>query len=648
MPRNGEAVFQISNVSIQFGSQTVLENANLTILPNERIGLTGPNGSGKSTLLKILSGESIPYDGQRIIPPNSTVGYLPQEMAIFEKSHSLFAEVMTVFESLIAMENEMRRLEHEISLHHRKEDLKRYGDLQDEFQRREGFTMEARAREVLTGLGFSMKDMERPVREFSGGWRMRIALAKLLLTHPDLLLLDEPTNHLDMETVIWLESFLMKYSGAIVLVSHDRYFMDRIITGIADISFNEIRQYPGNFSDFEVTRMKELETLKAAQKNQQRKLAQMERFIERFRYKATKARQVQSRIKQLGKIERITIEKDDSAIRFSFPEPKRSGDPLLTLKNLTFGYTDKPVLKEANLELRRGERAAVIGVNGAGKSTLLKLISGELTPQKGDLRLGYNAEMAYFAQHQLEQLNPKATILDEVWHENPAIQQHRIRGILGRFLFSDEDVFKPIQVLSGGEKSRVVLVKMLLKGANFLILDEPTNHLDLQSKEILANALDDFAGSVIIVSHDRFFLDLLVKKIFIVENQQVRTFLGNYSDYEAWTENKKPDSANDDSGEKRDADKERRRREAQLRAELARKKKPLTEKLAHIDKALHQAQKYRDELLALLNGPNFSRYTAEKMAEISQNYQKNSDELERLESEWLELTEAIEALENEQ
>ena len=640
-------MFQISNLSIQFGSQIVLENANLTILPNERIGLTGPNGSGKSTVLKILSGQMNAYDGQVIIPPGRTVGYLPQEMAVFEKQHSLFSEVMTVFESLISVENEMRRLEHDISKYHREEDLKRYGDLQEEFQRREGFTMEVRAREVLVGLSFSLSDLERPVRVFSGGWRMRIALAKLLLTHPDLLLLDEPTNHLDMETVIWLESFLAAYSGAIVLVSHDRYFMDRIISGIADISFNQIRQYPGNFSDFEVARMKELEILAAAQKNQQRKVAQMERFIERFRYKATKARQVQSRIKQLGKIERITIEKDESAMRFSFPEPRRSGDPLLTLKELSFGYNDNPILKEANLELRRGERAAVIGVNGAGKSTLLKLISGELTPQKGDLRLGYNADIAYFAQHQLEQLNPKASILDEVWHENPGIQQHRIRGILGRFLFSDEDVFKPIQVLSGGEKSRVVLVKMLLKGANFLILDEPTNHLDLQSKEILVNALDDFAGSIIIVSHDRFFLDMLVKKLFIVENGTVRTFLGNYSEYENWLEERKKPQNTAPEPDKRDSDKERKRKEAQIRAEKAQKKKPLQTKLEKIEKNLHQAQKERDEMLSLINGPNFSRYTGEKMTEISQRFQRASNEIEKLESAWLELTEAIEAIDKE-
>lgn len=639
-------MYQLSHINLFFGQQDIFTDASLTIRPGERVGLVGANGSGKTTLLKMFSGQMQPESGQVIIPPGHRVGYLPQEMAIFDRPHSLLDEMMTVFDDLRGMERDMRKLEHIIAVEHNARDLERYGHLQEEFSRQEGFTMEARAKEVLSGLGFNVQDQQRPVREFSGGWRMRIALARLLLQKPELLLLDEPTNHLDMETLIWLENFLQGYRGTIVLVSHDRYFLDKIITETAEITAFSIRQIPGNYSDYEIRKMKELEQLKATLKNQERKRAATEQFIERFRYKATKARQVQSRIKQLAKMEEISISNGGQNIQFNFPEGPRSGAVVASLKEVAFAYDTREIFRDVNLELTRGDRAALIGVNGAGKTTLMKVISGQLMPTCGTFRLGYGVQIAYFAQHQLEALNPGATILDEVWSEAPDIPQSRIRGMLGRFLFSDDDVFKPIQVLSGGEKSRVVLVKMLLKKANFLILDEPTNHLDMQSKEVLANALDSFSGTLLVVSHDRFFLDMLVTRIFAIEGDRCKEYPGNYSDYEDRLASR---IAQDESQEKAKPaatdEKERKRREAEVRQMRSQLKKPLQLQFDTVDAEIKNLSRQCDAVTELMSGELFSAKTPAEMEQIGKQYNHLKSRLDDLEVKWLELTESIEEVE---
>lgn len=636
----------LSQIKLQFGHQMVFDGASWSIFAGQRVGLVGPNGSGKSTILRMVCSEIAPDEGQVIIPQGVTTGYLPQHMDDYNTDQTLMEEVMEVFAHLIEAEKEMRELEREISMKHTSDHLKRYDQLQELFTREDGYTMEARTKAVLSGLGFAEKNFNQSVRSFSGGWRMRIALAKLLLTHPTLLLLDEPTNHLDMETLIWLEKFITEYSGTLVIVSHDRYFLDRITNHIAEIFDGKIRVYPGNYSDYEEARAQRLMHQEAEQKNQERQIDQIERFIERFRYKASKAKQVQSRIKYLKKIQRTDVEKLGKSIGFQFPKPPRSGDPVIAFEHVMFDYGKRPVFTDATFQIRRGEKVALLGPNGVGKSTLMKIISRELEPGDGKARWGHNLEMAYFAQHQLDQLNPELNVLDEVWSQSPGITQSAVRSLLGQFLFSGDDVFKPVSVLSGGEKSRVVLLKMMLKNANFLILDEPTNHLDMQSKEVLAEALDEFPGSVLIVSHDRFFLDMLVTKVLWFQAGHVKEYPGNYSEFQQWFEEKfnsgmQGAKATDSKPEKIDS-KTRRRIEAQERQKKSREKKKYREKLDKTEQKIDALQAEKSDIEHQMNGTGFSALTPDEMAAVTRRYQSVVKALEELEYEWLILTEKIE------
>jgi len=526
-------MIQLVDISVNFGAQTVFDHCSLSIPPGRHFGLVGQNGSGKSTLLKMIAGMSEANEGQVVVPKSMKVAYLPQEIAYNNAKTLLLEEVLTVFEHIFKLEQEMRTLEARISEDPRAQLMQAYDQLQERFHQLNGYAVEAKAKEILTGLGFKDTDFDRPVSEFSGGWHMRIALAKILLNEPDCLMLDEPTNHLDMETLVWLENLLSVYRGTLIMVSHDRYFLDKLINAVIEVENSKITSYPGNFTDYEIQKEQRIEHELSVMKNQQRKIAHLEQFVDRFRYKASKAKQVQSRVKQLSKIKVTDIDTHTAKIKFSFNKPERSGDPVVAAQNLGFAYDVDSIFTDSNFEIRRGEKVALVGPNGVGKSTLMKLITGELKSQVGKLSLGYNLKIGYFAQHHLDQLNGKNTVLDEIWNEAPFLPRNEVRSMLGRFLFSGEDVEKPVAVLSGGEKSRMVLIKLLLSKANFLILDEPTNHLDMQSKEILASALDDFEGSVLIVSHDRFFLDMLVTKVVHFKNKHAKEFLGNYSEYEA-------------------------------------------------------------------------------------------------------------------
>jgi len=591
--------------------------------------------------LKMIAGMSEPNEGQVVVPKSMKVSYLPQEITYKASDTLLLAEVLTVFEHIFKLEQEMREIEADISEHATSELLQAYDQLQERFHRENGYAAEARAKEILTGLGFKESDFTRSISEFSGGWHMRIALAKILLQEPDCLMLDEPTNHLDMETLVWLENLLSAYRGTLIMVSHDRYFLDKLINGVIEVENGRITTYSGNFTEYEIQKEQRIEHELAVIKNQQRKIAHMEQFIERFRYKASKAKQVQSRVKQLSRIKVTDIDTHTAKIKFSFNKPERSGDPVVAAHNVSFTYDVDPVFTGTNFEIRRGEKAALVGPNGVGKSTLMKLITGELQTQKGKLSLGYNLQIGYFAQHHLEQLDGSNTVLDEIWNAAPFLPKNEVRSMLGRFLFSGDDVDKPVSVLSGGEKSRMVLIKLLLSKANFLILDEPTNHLDMQSKEILASALDDFDGSVLIVSHDRFFLDMLVTKVVHFKNKEVREFLGNYSEYEDKFLKVEEVPEKEVKSDQLDR-KARKRKEAEERQKRYEAQKDVRRELAKLDKAIEKLSTRKKELDEMFVSPDFKDKSLDEMGSLSREHERVSSELEEKELRWLELQELLE------
>jgi len=530
-------MIQLSGAAKHFGSKTLFEGLNWALAPQERTGLVGGNGTGKSTLLKILAGLEGPDEGSVSGSKGLTTGYLPQD-GLSLSGATVLQECLSVFAHLRDIEKEMEELTTKMSeLDHQSAEFEkvadRYHKIETEFQRADGYSLEAQVGTVLNGLGFSREDMQRPTSEFSGGWQMRLGLAKLLLTKPNLLLLDEPTNHLDLEARNWLEQYLENYPYAFVLVSHDRYFLDVTVTRILEIWNKRTYFYTGNYDKYLVQKADRRAQLEAAYSNQKDRIEHLEAFINRFRYQATKAKQVQSRIKELDKIERIEIPSEEKIIHFSFPQPRQSGRIVAEFKNVAKNYGEKKVLAGVNFVLNRGDRVALLGVNGAGKSTLIKLLSGTEPPSAGEFRLGHNVEVDYFAQDQYKALDPNARLLDDLASVAPASDSHqtRLRSLLGSFLFSDDEVFKRIGVLSGGERNRYALARMLLHPANLLLLDEPTNHLDLQAKDVLLGALQKFTGTVVFVSHDRYFIDKLATRVFHIENGALEDYPGNYEDY---------------------------------------------------------------------------------------------------------------------
>ena len=528
-------MIQLSEAGKRFGPRILFEDLNWLITSKERVGIVGGNGTGKSTLLKVLAGiEHLDYGSV-----NSTkgirAGYLPQD-GINLTGRSVFNECMSVFDSLRALEQEQKDLAHRMAeLDHESYEYRqiaeRYHQAQDEFTSRDGYNIESRVGSVLTGLGFARTDWERRVEEFSGGWQMRIALAKLLLEEPNLLLLDEPTNHLDIEARDWLEHYLANYPNAFVLISHDRYFLDVTVSKIAEIWNKRVYFYTGGYSKFETQKAERRLQLEAAYKNQRERIDALEAFINRFRAQATKAKQVQSRIKELEKIERIEVPPDEKTIHFRFPQPKPSGRIVAEFRNVSKSYGEKHVFSNATFNIERGDRIALVGVNGAGKSTLIKLLSGEEPLTSGDYVLGHNVEPDYFAQDQYKALNPESSIFDDLGSVAPRASNTELRTILGSFLFSEDDVFKRIGVLSGGERNRYALARMLMMPGNFLLLDEPTNHLDMRAKDVLLTALREFTGTVVFVSHDRYFLDQLATRVIEVGDGIVTPYPDNYEDY---------------------------------------------------------------------------------------------------------------------
>ena len=528
-------MIQLSGAGKRFGHKLLFEDLDWLITPNDRVGVVGANGTGKSTLLKILAGiESLDY-GAIVRTKGITAGYLPQD-GLSLSGRTVFAECMSVFAEIQAMEKELGQLTTQMSeLDPAEAEYERVADrfhsLESQFRAHDGYALEAQVGTVLAGLGFRKEDWHRATEEFSGGWQMRIALGKLLLQRPNLLLLDEPTNHLDLETRNWLEGYLTTYPNAFVLISHDRYFLDVTVKKTVEIWNKRVQFYSGNYEKYLAQRDERKTQLESAYRNQREKIEQLEAFINRFRYQATKAKQVQSRIKELERMERIEIPPEEKTIRFRFPQPKPSGRTVAEFKNVAKSYDSKEVLRDVNFVIERGDRIALVGVNGAGKSTLIRMLDGSEPLTAGEYVLGHNAQPDYFAQDQYKVLDPERRMLDDIEQVAPRSTMTELRNLLGCFLFSDDDVFKQLGVLSGGERNRYALARMLLHPSNFLLLDEPTNHLDLRAKDVLLNALQEFSGTVVFVSHDRYFIDKLATRIFEVGDGKVEVFPGNYEDY---------------------------------------------------------------------------------------------------------------------
>jgi ATP-binding cassette subfamily F protein 3 len=533
-------MLQLSGAGKRYGQKLLFDDVNWLITPNERTGLVGGNGTGKSTLLKILAGmETLDY-GQRTHIKGMTLGYLPQDgLALSGKT--VFEECLSVFDELRDMEKESEALTHVLSDADPKSKeyaaaADRYSEIADHLHVHDIYTLDAQVGAVLGGLGFSKEDWGRNTEEFSGGWQMRIALAKLLLQKPSLLLLDEPTNHLDLESRNWLEDYLHGYENAFILISHDRYFLDVTVNKIVEVWNKKMQVYHGNYEKYVTLKDERRAQIMSAYKNQRDRIEALEAFINRFRAQATKAKQVQSRVKELEKIERIEVPDEEATIHFKFPQPPASGRTVIEVSNLTKHYPMpdggvKRVLDDVSFTIERGDRIALVGANGAGKSTMIRMLSGLEGPTSGTIRLGHNVLADYFAQDQYKVLNPANEMLDDITGSNPKVDVVTLRSLLGCFMFTGDDVFKKLGVLSGGERNRYAMAKMLVSPANFLLLDEPTNHLDLRAKDVLLDAIRDFSGTVLFVSHDRYFIDGLATRVFEVEDRRVHIYPGNYEDY---------------------------------------------------------------------------------------------------------------------
>jgi len=629
-------MLQVHKLNKAFAGQVLFEDVTWHVSEADRVGLAGPNGSGKTTLLRMLSGLDTPDEGEIVMPRATKVGFLPQE-GLSHRGRSLREEAMSAFADVIALGDELRRLEKSMSrLDPSSPDykavLQSYGESQEQWDHRGGFSLEAQVGEVLGGLGFRPEDLSASTESFSGGWQMRIAMAKLLLQAPDLLLLDEPTNHLDLEARNWLEEYLAGYTHAVVLVSHDRYFLDRVITRTTEIDRRRLVDYTGNYSLYLELREKQRAELRARAAHQQKETERIKRFIERFRYKATKAHQVQSRVKMLEKMEIIEVPPERKRAKLSLPQAPRSGRVVIELEGVSKCYGSTQVFTEADLLVERGEKIALVGPNGAGKSTLIRLLAGVEPPDSGRYRLGHNVSIGYFCQDRSFNLNENKTVFENMMENATVDLVSQLRNILGAFLFHGDDVDKKAQVLSGGERSRLALAKMLLEPANILLLDEPTNHLDLDSKQALLDALKLYGGTVVFVSHDRYFIDMLATKVGEVGNGKIHLTWGNYEDFLRL----KPEAATSQPAESTRATPAPPTRKPRRNGSSKNLARRLREELEQLEDAIADAETAVASLEGRMAVPGFyDDQTA--AADIVATHQKLKEELERLYGEWDEL-----------
>ncbi len=641
----------LQNVTFEFGARTIVEDATWHIQPNERIGLIGYNGTGKSTLLKVLTGQYTPSKGTVEKGKETTIGFLHQDLLGFDTEDSILEVALGAFERVKQLEKEIEVLGEELAKTGDEKLAHDYADLLHEMDVLDGYSIHHKTEEILQGLGFTNAELQKPYKNFSGGWRMRVLLAKMILQHPDVLLMDEPTNHLDLPSIEWLEKYLQHYQGAVVIVSHDRFFLDRMVTKIVELYQQQLHFYTGNYSYYEAEKALRVDMQKKAFENQQDYIRQQERFVERFKAKASKAAAAQSIVKRLDKLDRIEdVEIERPNMRINFAVEKQPGKIICTLKHVSKNFKDIKIVEDTGAEIDRGDKIALIGANGKGKSTLLRIIAGT-EPFEGEREWGHNVVESFYAQHQLEALNMNNTVLEELKDARSGKNDLELRSLLGAFLFSGDTVDKKVKVLSGGEKARVALAKTIASKANFLMLDEPTNHLDIHSVDLLVEALNKYEGSLILVSHDRYFISRLANKIWEIDNLKIREFKGTYAEWEEWKERRAKAGAEAKKTEK-----------SEVKAEKPEPKAPQTQQKPVTSDQKKELQKIKtrlkqqEEKLALLNSEKTKLEIAladpeiygnkDKFLQAEANYHKSikilneaNDEYEKLFEQMMEMEE---------
>lgn len=645
-------MLQVSNLSVHFGDRYLFDGISFQVGEQERIGLAGRNGAGKSTLLKIIAGQGSSHEGMVQVPKEYTIGYLKQELDSASRK-TVRQEAATAFDEVKELKHKMDELTHAISDHHDYES-DHYGQLVDElthvshrFELLGGDKADKQLERVLTGLGFLREELDNPVNTFSGGWQMRVELAKLLLQQPDLLLLDEPTNHLDIESILWLEQFLLDYPGSIILVSHDKRLLDNLTTRTIEIELGNMYDYKANYSKYLELREQRREKLMAEKKNQDRYIKHTEQLIDKFRAKANKAAFAQSLIKKLDRVDRIEVDDvDTEGMKLTFPEPPRSGKVVVEVTHLHKSYGDLDVLTGVDFKMERGEKIAFVGKNGEGKTTLGKILAGKEPYQSGQVKIGHNVTIGYFAQHQAELLAGNQTVLDTVEEKAPADMRTKVRSLLGAFLFSGDDVYKKTKVLSGGEKARLALACMLLEPVNLLILDEPTNHLDMISKDILKQAVVEFPGSVIVVSHDREFLEGLTEKVYEFKGGHLKEYLGDIEYFLSKVHIETLDqlkSGREEALQTRERYPSSNKMDYEARKERERQQRKLKNQVSKLEKEISKQEVVIKEMEAEIHQPDFYE-KAKDPTKVFDEYNRQKQQLDKLMEQWTEAQMALESL----
>ncbi|WP_420577814.1 ABC-F family ATP-binding cassette domain-containing protein [Ekhidna sp.] len=625
-------MIDITNLSYYLGDRALYDEASLFIGPKDKIGLIGLNGTGKSTLLKMMVGDVQPSGGKISMSKDTTIGFLNQDLLSFQTQDSILSVAMTAFAESMKIQKEIDKVIKEMEENYRDELVDKLTKLQERFEANEGYSLQSKAEEILEGIGFKTADLSRPLSEFSGGWRMRVMLAKLLLEKPSLLMLDEPTNHLDLPSIQWIENYLQSYEGAYIIVSHDREFLNRTVNKIVEVSQADLNVYSGNYDFYEEEKALRNELQQNAYENQQKKIKEAERFIERFKAKATKASQAQSKMKMLEKMDRVEEVVDENMkVNFRFNFKTKSGRHVKRLENISKSYGDLQILDDTTIGIERGDKIALIGANGKGKSTLLRIVAGTES-HEGKVQTGHNVINSFYAQHQLEDLNIQNDLLEELKQAGTGKTEQELRSVLGCFLFSDDEVFKKIKVLSGGEKSRVALAKTLISEANFLLLDEPTNHLDMMSVSILVQALQQYEGTLLLVSHDRHFITQVANKIWWIEDKEIKEYPGTYKEFEWWWNKNRKDQPKEVSQKEQAAPKKKSNTKQRNNTE----EQQAAKELKSVEKEIESLESNIKLLETQMADPQIYE-NPQEYEKVNIDYNQKKEQLEKLMEKWEEL-----------